>query len=315
LDKGIYGLKSDGFATYASCSDFALFWFDSFDSYKMTAFRQFVRSSFIGRVLLLPWRLWCALRTTLQPVWAAIKWTFLSREHYNYTYDLQPMSVDYLVAMLSVITAKPQEQIANYIREAEGDERLKAHIIRETMKSPERHVADPEVRFGRRLGWYALVRALKPQVVVETGVDKGLGSCLLVSALQRNAAEGQPGKLIGIDINPKAGYLVQHPYDQPCQMVYADSLATLAGLKESVDVFIHDSDHSPEFETKEYESVTSKLSPRAVVVSDNAAHTDRLLRWARENGREFIYFAEQPARHWWPGEGIGIAFRGRMGNP
>jgi hypothetical protein len=275
----------------------------------MTAFRQFVRSSFIGRVLLVPWRLWCALKTTMKPVWTGIRWAFVSREHYNYTYNLQPMSVEYLVALLSVITGKSQREISGYIHEAEGDQRLKDHIIGETMKSPERHVADAEVRFGRRLGWYALVRALKPRVVVETGVDKGLGSCLLVSALQRNAAEGQPGKLIGIDINPNAGYLIQPPYDQPCQMVYADSLATLAGLKESVDVFIHDSDHSPEFETKEYESVTSKLSPQAVVVSDNAAHTDRLLRWARGTGKEFLYYAEKPAGHWWPGEGIGVAFQ------
>ena len=35
--------------------------------------------------------------------------------------------------------------------------------------------------YGRRLGWYALVRALKPRTVVETGADKGLGSCVLAA--------------------------------------------------------------------------------------------------------------------------------------
>src|SRR5215471_110725 len=108
----------------------------------MTAFRQFVRGSLIGRILLLPWRLWYALHTTLKPVGTAIRWAFVSREHYDYNDDLQRLSVEYLVALLSVITRRPQAEISGYIREAEEDSRLKGHIIRETMKSPERHVAD-----------------------------------------------------------------------------------------------------------------------------------------------------------------------------
>lgn len=275
----------------------------------MSAFRTFAKQTFIGRLLLMPWRLWCSLRVTLQPVWRGFTWVFTSREHYNYTYNLHPMSVEYLAATLAVVTGKPNSEIMGYIREIEGDEKLKAHIVQKTQASPEKYVADTEVRFGRRMGWYALVRALKPKVVVETGVDKGLGSVVLVAALQRNQQEGHPGQLIGIDINPKAGYLLQAPYHQPARMIYADSLATLASLKETVDVFIHDSDHSPEFETNEFAAVSPRLSPQAVVMSDNAAHTDRLVEWAKQADRQFLYFAEKPTDHWWPGEGIGFAFR------
>jgi len=275
----------------------------------MSAFRNFAKSTWLGRLLLMPWRLWCSLLVTLKPVWMGFCWVFTSREHYNYTYNLHPMSLDYLAATLASVTGKSHAELMGYIREIEGDEKLKAHIVQKTQASPEKYIADTEVRFGRRMGWYALVRALKPKVVVETGVDKGLGSVVLVAALQRNTAEGAPGEWIGIDINPAAGYLLQPPYDQPARMVYADSLTTLAALKESVDVFIHDSDHSPDFETKEYEAVASKLSLQSVVLSDNAAHTNRLLDWALERKRQFLYYAEKPTGHWWPGEGIGFAFK------
>jgi len=275
----------------------------------MSAFRNFAKGTLAGRIMMMPWRLWCACRVTLKPVWSSVGWVFNSREHYNYTYNLHPVSIDYLVAMLAVVTGKSRSEIAGYIREIQTDEQLKRHVVEQTQRSPERYVADTEVRFGRRMGWYAAVRALKPKVVVETGVDKGLGSVVLVAALQRNTAEGSPGKHIGIDINPKAGYLLQAPYGQPSRMIYADSLATLAGLDEPVDLFIHDSDHSPEFEMKEYSAVTPKLSPNGVILSDNAAHTDELLKWASERDREFLYYGEKPIGHWWPGEGIGFAFQ------
>lgn len=53
------------------------------------------------------------------------------------------------------------------------------------------------------------MRATKPAVVVETGVDKGLGSCLLSAALTRNSEDEHPGYFYGTDINPKVGYLLQ----------------------------------------------------------------------------------------------------------
>src|SRR5439155_2350261 len=114
----------------------------------------------------------------------------------------------------------------------------------------EKYVADRQARFGRRIGWYAMVRATKPLLVVETGVDKGLGSCVIAAALMRNAKEGSPGKLLALDINPNAGYLLAAPYDKFGTMVYGDSLASIAAMKEPIDLFIHDSDHSAEHEAK-----------------------------------------------------------------
>jgi hypothetical protein len=53
--------------------------------------------------------------------------------------------------------------------------------------------------------------------------------------------------------------------------------------------------------------MTTRLSPRAVILGDNSHATDSLLDYSRKAGREFIFFDERPADHWYPGAGIGIS--------
>ena len=97
-----------------------------------------------------------------------------------------------------------------YIQEIEDDDDLMGTIAAGVSK--QRRGANAEMPYWRRLGWYALVRALKPRFVVETGVDKGLGACVLTAALRRNVADGSEGRYIGTDINPEAGYLLRGEY-------------------------------------------------------------------------------------------------------
>ena len=170
-------------------------------------------------------------------------------------------------------------------------------------------MADRDIQYGRRLGWYAIIRAVKPRVVVETGVDKGLGACVLAAALLRNAQEGQQGYYYGTDINPAAGYLLGGPYARAGRILYGDSIESLERLEETIDVFINDSDHSAAYEAAEYRTVQPKLSKTALLIGDNAHTTDKLLEFALETGRTFLFFKEQPAGHWYPGAGIGVAFR------
>jgi predicted O-methyltransferase YrrM len=185
-------------------------------------------------------------------------------------------------------------------------------VARWTSEDPiHSRTADPVPRFARRIGWYALVRCLKPKVVVETGVDKGLGSVVLTAALLRNGLEGHPGRYYGTDINPKAGYLLKEPYAAAGKILIGDSIESLKKLGETIDLFINDSDHSAGYEGREYETVERSLAPGAVVIGDNAHVTDELLRFARRTGRTFLYFQERPKDHWYPGGGIGVAFHRR----
>ncbi len=279
----------------------------------MSAIRNWIRSSWAGRLLLIPFRLKSALAHTLPPVGRAVLWTFTSREHHNFTYNLDPINIQHLVSFVSVITRQDYAKIESYIQEIQQDQQLKEHLVRCSLASREKHVTDFEVRFGRRMGWYALVRATKPKLCVETGTDRGLGTCVIAAALMRNAEEGLPGKVLGMDINRNAGYLFQPPYSQFGQLVVGDSLASIRALQEPVDFFLHDSDHSPEHEEKELELIASRLSPGALVLSDNAEVTDKLLQFARRTGREFIFFAEKTKSHWCEPSGIGVAFKQEHG--
>ena len=63
--------------------------------------------------------------------------------------------------------------------------------------------------------------------MVESGVDRGVGTCVLAAAMLRNAEEGCCGKVIGLDINPYAGNYVAGPYSSVVEIVCGDSLAFL----------------------------------------------------------------------------------------
>jgi predicted O-methyltransferase YrrM len=144
---------------------------------------------------------------------------------------------------------------------------------------------------------------------VETGVDKGLGTSVLAAAVLRNIEEGHPGRVTAIDINPEAGYLVRTGvWSTVVDLVYADSVATLAGLDRPVDMFLHDSDHSVEHERREFATVETHLSPGALLLTDNVTKTPVLSEYAEKTGRRFLAFTERPAGHWYPGDGIGAAY-------
>ncbi len=201
---------------------------------------------------------------------------------------------------MALLTERPVADTRRYIAELGDNTGLRDHILTGTASSDRRRLADNDVRYGRRVGWYAIVRALKPEHIVETGTDKGLGSCVLAAALLRNDI----GRLTTIDTSPDAGYLITGRYAEVTNQVRGNSVEVLPEVAQ-VDLLLHDSWHAFEHETAEYEA--AHLTSRALVLSDNAHSTDALLEWAERTGRQFAFFHEEPDRHWYPGGSIGAA--------
>ncbi len=56
-----------------------------------------------------------------------------------------------------------------------------------------------------------------------------------------------------MDVN--AGWLFREPYSTFGKILYGDSIESLKNFKEPIDLFINDSDHDPEYEYREYESI------------------------------------------------------------
>lgn len=169
--------------------------------------RRAIARTPLAPVAAFPKRLARVARHDAKVLRTSARWLVTSREHHNYTYDLTKLSRHHLAWFVSVICDRPVKQVRGWFDEVESDQPLRQHIERATAGSARRGLADRQVRYARRIGWYAMVRATRPAHVVETGVDKGLGSCVLAAALLRNAQDGHPGRVTSLDINPEAGYL------------------------------------------------------------------------------------------------------------
>ena len=138
---------------------------------------------------------------------------------------------------------------------------------------------------------YALTRKLKPSIIVETGVCSGFSSALILQALHMNehghlysvdfpeqiGEEYEPntfweGK--GIAVVPRgmtSGWLIPESLRPRWTLHLGKSQDVLPGLLQSlgsIDVFIHDSEHSYECMLFEYHSGFSKLRPGGLLIFD-----------------------------------------------
>jgi len=256
-------------------------------------------------LLVFPYRSRLIVRHLARSFKKSILWLFRSKEFANFTYDLTTANKEYLAWFVADICDVPVKQIRDYFIELETNSQLDAYIKTGLANHRRGNEIDRQAFFGRRLGWYAIVRATKPLVVVETGTEKGLGSIVLAEALIKNGA----GRLITIDMEPSSGLLLGAEYGGVIERMIDDSLLAISKI-DQIDLFIHDSDHSAEHERREFEILQSRLTADAIVLSDNSHATTELANWSLQNGRRFMYFAEEPLNHWYPGAGIGVSMKG-----
>jgi len=282
---------------------------------EMSLARRISRIPVIGFGFVQAYRGLLAARYLGQCSWRATSWLIKSREYTNFTYQITPRSRRYIAMAVAHATSSDAQDVLRYFDEVEQDDALKGHIRDTARSSVDGRYVDNEIHFGRRVAWYAAVRVIRPRIIVETGVDKGFGSCVLTAALARNASEGYPGYYYGTDINPAAGFMLHGNYAKYGRILYGDSLESLRGISEPIDLFVNDSDHSAEYEAAEYEEVLHKLSPHALIIGDNCEITEALLSFSIRSNREFSFTAEESIDHISSGTGIGLSFRPGVPSP
>ena len=151
---------------------------------------------------------------------------------------------------------------------------------------------------------YLLVRGKKPALVVETGVNRGWSSAAILRALRHN----DRGRLISIDL-PTTGPsgrvnadgrrdlswipdgmtgLEVPEYLRPRWELRLGSSRDLLPPLDGYDFFFHDSDHSFENQTFEYQTALRHLPSGGVLASDdvnwtpafsNASRGQKTIRW------------------------------------
>ncbi len=138
---------------------------------------------------------------------------------------------------------------------------------------------------------YVLIKLLKPDMVVETGVGAGVSSWTILHAMAENGA----GMLVSIDLPtpntellPEVGYLVPTELRDrwelrtgPAQRLLPQVLNELG----AIDIFQHDSRHSYSNQLREYRTAWPFIRPGGMLVSDdvsNDALHDASHSWDRE---------------------------------
>jgi len=139
------------------------------------------------------------------------------------------------------------------------------------------HGGIERMSFERLQLLYSVVRAIKPKLMVETGVAGGSTSFITLSAMEKNGI----GKLFSIDIdNPiwhdhsgyEVGWMVPNELRINWKLTIGDSKNELPSLLESlkeIDIFFHDSDHSYKHMTFEFKTVYPFLSSTKTTLADD----------------------------------------------
>ncbi|HTS32696.1 MAG TPA: class I SAM-dependent methyltransferase [Thermoplasmata archaeon] len=152
---------------------------------------------------------------------------------------------------------------------------------------------------------YLFVRAVRPAVVVETGVELGVSSAYLLQALADNAA----GELWSVDL-PTIGPAGRINQDGRLDRAHVDSMEmvgravperlrgrwhlSLGDAREMLpslpapqpwDVFFHDSEHSRAHMLWEYGVAWSHLRPGGLLVSDDVPNNDAFLTFSNSVGQ------------------------------
>jgi len=173
---------------------------------------------------------------------------------------------------LARYTELPYLELMRYRRELRDDREFQAHLGR----------CRTEVHYGFAglAQLYAVVRAAKPAVVVETGVASGMSSAHILRALAANGS----GKLYSIDLpnvqdgsilpqGRSTGWMVPAALHGRWNLQLGDTRELLPKLLDSLerlDLFLHDSDHSYEAMSFEFELAWAKLEPGGLLLSDDS---------------------------------------------
>jgi predicted O-methyltransferase YrrM len=135
---------------------------------------------------------------------------------------------------------------------------------------------------------YAAARALRPEIIIETGIANGVSSAYLLLAIHKNGR----GRLRSIGLRDpvflppekEPGWLVPSWLRGPWQLDIGDARQILpASLSRcgAIDIFVHDSLHTYEHMFWEFETAYPAVRPGGLLLSDDALWNSAFHDFAR----------------------------------
>lgn len=150
---------------------------------------------------------------------------------------------------------------------------------------------------------YALVRKLRPQQLVETGVCNGISTAVILLALEHNGAghlssidypEYSDGSVLDfsdvkggavVPAGKKPGWIIPDHLRQRWELIIGksqDELAPLLSRLGSIDFFMHDSEHSYDCMNFEIRLAATHLESNSLLIVDDSGWNSAFADFARE---------------------------------
>ncbi len=150
---------------------------------------------------------------------------------------------------------------------------LGRHMASSGLKVGEGHDADANLA---RVVWCA-IRHMDPQRVLETGVARGVTSVLALGAMAQS--NGGLGRLWSIDLPPMMSGWHEQSKVLVDEIAWPDwtyirgssrrTMASTCASMESIDIFIHDSLHTPQTMKYEFEKAWPFMRAGGLLISDD----------------------------------------------
>lgn len=177
------------------------------------------------------------------------------------------------------------------------------------------------VEYEWPISLYIIIRILKPELVVETGVFHGVSTAYILNALAKN----NKGKLISIDLPPKlGGYPTFNPFkkeklilpkneksgwvipsylkkDWELKKGKSKNILPRLFKKLKPDIFLHDSEHSYKNMFFEFKLAYESLNPGGLIFADNINWNDAFYDFAKKKNLHvysyLAYFSDPKFKH------------------
>lgn len=146
----------------------------------------------------------------------------------------------------------------------------------------------------RQAELYVICRLLKPKIVIETGVENGISSTFILWALQQNGK----GTLYSIEIlerllnGKQPGWLIPTNLRKRWRLFIGNSLEVIPKITKeisSVDIFIHDSEHSYKVMMKEYSLIWPYIKSGGLLLSDDTGRNEAFIHFCKKVKRKPLW--------------------------
>lgn len=234
-----------------------------------------------------------------------LKWIFTGKEISNFTYEIN--NINEILHTCQIITNAEIETLDQILNEINFENKDFRDFFSDEFYKDNNN----KNIFGRRMLWYILARYLKPELIIESGMDSGLGSTLMIYAQYKNSQEQKKlnFEFIGIDILQKKNFIFNFENQNflKYKFVFDDSLKFLSNFNSKKKImYISDAEHNYEFELKEFDLIKKNLCNNSIIISDN--NSGSLSKFSIQNKKKLVYFHEKSKNFWYGGAVSSVSY-------